>query len=285
MNCEEIRNNCLSDIMPHKNYRDQHFMICQDIINKVVESANISAGDSVLEIGPGPGQLTEAILQKGANVVAIEVDIRFRSILEKVQEKYPGQLVIIWGSALEVTWPFTCNKIVMNPPFSILESLLELIYNQREIECVAMIIGKKYYNNSTVRPGNGGFSKTALMTQAKFTPELISDIPKECFYPQAGEKCVAMKLNVNNRPNTILKRIADAYLMDSQLSVDIVVQQILESVNKRAKKFRNFEKIMTFQSIGIKHDLKNKRLQDLTNFELSNIVSKLTAMFNRKIKR
>lgn len=285
MNCEEIKNDCLEHIVPHKNYRDQHFMICQDIIDKVVDSADVGHGDTVLEIGPGPGQLTETILQRGASVIAVEVDTRFRLILEDVKGKYPGQLEIIWGSALEVTWPDICNKIVMNPPFSILESLLELLYDQREVECVSMVIGKKYYNNCIVRPGQGGFSKTALMTQARFIPELISDIPKECFYPQAGEKCVAMKLSVNNKPNPILRRIADGYVIDTQLSVNFVVQQALEVLNKRAKKYRDLEKIVTFQTIGINPKLKNKRLQDLTNYELSDIISKLTSKFNRQRKR
>lgn len=285
MNCEEIMNDGLKGIIPRKNYRDQHFIVCQEIINKVVESAQVSLGDTILEIGPGPGQLTESLLQTGANVVAIEIDTRFKSVLEEVRLRYPRQLEIIWGSALTVTWPSECNKIVMNPPFSILEALLEFLYDYREIECVSMIIGKKYYINSTVNPGKGGFSKTALMTQARFIPELISNIPKECFYPQAGKKCVVMKLNTNNNPNPILRRLADAYIMHPQLSVNIVVQQALEVLNKRARKYRTPDKFFTFQNIGINPSLKGKLLQDLGNHELSGIVSKLTANFNRQRKR
>jgi len=284
MNCEEIINDRLKDIIPYKNYRDQHFMICQDIIDSVVDSANIRFEDVVLEIGPGPGQLTETILQRGANVIAMEIDTRFQLVLEEVQNRYPGQLEIIWGSALEVKWPSDCNKIVMNPPFSILESLLELLYSYHEVECISMVIGRKYYVNSIIRPGQGGFSKTTLMTQAKFTPELLSNIPKECFYPQAGKKCVAMKLELNKKSNPILKRVADAYVMDSQLSVGFVIQQALEFVNKRAKKYRELEKIVTFKNLGMKNELKSKRLQDLSNSELANIVSKLTAQFNRQRK-
>jgi len=285
MKCDQIRQGGLEDLSPDKKYKDQHFMVCQEVIDQVVLAANIEPGDRVLEIGPGPGQLTETLLEVGVQVIAIELDPRFEIVLTQIKEKYPHFFDIIWGSALEVEWPESCNKLVMNPPFSILEPLLEKIHNYRGLECVSMIIGKRYYTNAVVKPGQKGFTKTALMSQAKYKPELISQIPKECFYPEAGEKCVVMRLLAERRPNPILNRIADFYTSDPCINVNHIVQQVLDIINKRARKYKNYEDYITWQGLGIKSELKNKRLQDLSNSDLSMLVNKLTSQNNKKRKR
>lgn len=268
-------------ITPDSNFKDQHFMVCQETIEKVVTIANISARDNVLEIGPGPGQLTEEILNTGAYLTVIEIDERFDGILKRLQKKFPDTLRIIWGSALEVKWPLDINKIVMNPPYSILEALLERIHACRGIECVSLVIGKRYCQNAMTRIGDSSFNKTSLMTQAKFEPHFIMDIDKECFYPKECDRSVVMLLSARERPHQMLNKIADFFVESPQINVKFVLLQVLGTVNRKAEKYRNIEKFVTIKNIGLNPSLHNKRLQDLNNHEIAKIVNKLMSFFNK----
>jgi len=269
-------------ITPDSNFKDQHFMVCPEVIQTVTSIANISSQDNVLEIGPGPGQLTEEILATGANLTAIEIDERFSGILQRLQDKYPNNLQIIWGSALEVRWPSGLNKIVMNPPYSILEPLLEIIHGYRGIECVSMIIGKKYCQNALTRVGDRGFTKTSLMTQAKLDPHFIMDIDRECFYPKEGDRSVVMYLPIRDKPHPMLNKIADFFVFCPQMNVKFVLSQVLETFNKKAKRYRNIEKFVTIKNLDVNPKLFNKRLQDLSNPEIAQIVNKLTFLANKQ---
>lgn len=269
-------------ITPDSNFKDQHFMVDEQVIRKVVSQANVSASDNVLEIGPGPGQLTEEILSTGAYLTAIEIDERFSGLLGRLQERFPDRLKIIWGSALEVGWPHDINKIVMNPPYSILEPLLERIHGHRGVECVSMIIGKRYCQNASVRVGDRGFNKTSLMTQAKFDPHFVMDIDKEAFYPKEGDRSVVMYLEGRDRPHPVLHRIADFFVDSPQINVKFVLTQVLESVNRKATKYRNFEKFVTIKNLDVNPALLNKRLQDLSNPEIAQVVNKLAFLFNKR---
>src|SRR3990167_2743036 len=70
--------------LPKKSL-SQNFLIDGNILNKIVKAADVQAGDRVLEIGPGPGALTEILLQKGAYVTAVEKDTLFAQALKRLQ--------------------------------------------------------------------------------------------------------------------------------------------------------------------------------------------------------
>src|SRR5437868_11549702 len=74
-----------------KKVLSQNFLIDGNIVNKILDSSEVQSGDLVLEIGPGPGVLTEALLQRGARVVAVEMDDKLSAALERLQNT-GGQL-------------------------------------------------------------------------------------------------------------------------------------------------------------------------------------------------
>ena len=122
--------------------KDQHLIISSDAINQLINSAELQTNDVVLEIGPGPGQITEAIAQKAGKVYAIEIDTQFKPILKNLERKYEN-LEVIFASVLNTRWPVV-NKIVSNPPYAILEPLLKILIKKRGIRSSSFIIGKKY---------------------------------------------------------------------------------------------------------------------------------------------
>jgi 16S rRNA (adenine1518-N6/adenine1519-N6)-dimethyltransferase len=79
----------------------QHFLLDLNITRKIARLAEIGPGDRVIEVGPGPGGLTRALLETGAEVVAIEKDQRFRPLLESLAAAAsPGALSLQFADAL-----------------------------------------------------------------------------------------------------------------------------------------------------------------------------------------
>ena len=86
--------------MQAKRGLSQNFLIDGNIIQKIVDTASVSKGDLIIEIGPGPGALTEALLEKGAFVTAIEMDAKFAQALERLQTR-EGHLEVICADILK----------------------------------------------------------------------------------------------------------------------------------------------------------------------------------------
>src|SRR5258708_6467793 len=110
-----------------KKALSQNFLIDGNILQKIISAAKIEKGDFVIEIGPGPGVVTQAILAAGAHVVAIEKDTHFAATLSRLQTD-DGRLMVIEDDALEFPYaPFLKKnlsegrkaKIVANLPYQI----------------------------------------------------------------------------------------------------------------------------------------------------------------------
>src|SRR4029453_6834571 len=79
----------------------QHFLLDLNITRKIARLAELGPGDRVIEVGPGPGGLTRALLETGAPVVAIEKAERFRPLLEALADAASGALTLAFADALE----------------------------------------------------------------------------------------------------------------------------------------------------------------------------------------
>jgi len=180
--------------------KDQHILTSKEVMGQLVDSAELTPDDVVLEIGPGPGQITEVIAQNAGKVYIIEIDKRFEPILNDLQEKHEN-LEVIFGSALDIKWPIV-NKVISSPPYSILEPLIERLVKKKKIESCSFVIGEKYYQRCAA--SKSGATRTSLMTQAFFDVELISKISGDKFFPESREDSVIMKLLRKDKKNQIL---------------------------------------------------------------------------------
>ena len=117
---------------PTKKALGQHFLVHDDVLEQTVEWAEVDVEDHVLEVGPGPGVLTEVLLSKGCKVTAIELDggacAHLRSVF--ATELDEGQLVLIEGDALTVGWPKDITRVVANIPYQISSPLIDVITRQ-----------------------------------------------------------------------------------------------------------------------------------------------------------
>lgn len=250
------------------DHRGQHLLVSQDAITSLISAAEISAGDTILEIGPGPGQLTKALCETGAQVVAVEIDERFKAILSERQSNYPN-LNIVYGSILDVAWP-RVDKIVANPPFSILEPLVAKIADEKNIHSAYFVLGRQYYERCNT--SGEWMARTALITKAFFNVRLVCNLDKEDFYPRSREKAVVMSLKrKDKRESNFGMRVLAARIIGTphQSALSFVQNLIAESIDLRRQDYRS---IPTTRSIGICEILGRKKLGELDNKEISALV-------------
>ena len=109
----------------------QHFLIDDSVISRSVSLASSKAllgeDSHVIEIGPGPGSLTLALLRTGASVTAFEIDEEAVSHLQRVFGDADGRLEVLCADALDIDWPVDATHVVANLPYQISSPVLERI--------------------------------------------------------------------------------------------------------------------------------------------------------------
>jgi len=162
----------------------QHFLLDETVVERMVEVADIKKGDSVLEVGPGFGVLTEKLLERGAEVVAIELD---RSLAAWLEKKFTGQNIkIIQEDALRARRdqlffgkPY---KFVANIPYNITSVLFRQLLTQHpQPQSITALIQKEVAERMVA--GVGEMSLLALSIQWFSTPSIAFTVEKEAFYP------------------------------------------------------------------------------------------------------
>ena len=180
------------NIKPIK-HRGQNFLISQEIIKKIIDSAQIKAGEVVLEIGPGTGNLTEALLKAGAEVVAVEKDENLFQLL-KLKSQNPN-LKIIEGDILkfdetQIKPPY---RVLANIPYYLTGALIQkfLLSPNRPSQMILMT-QKEVGERITARPPRANYLSSLVQFLAD--AEILFGVKKENFWPQPKVDSVIIKL-------------------------------------------------------------------------------------------
>jgi len=146
----------------------------------VVNSSDLQLSDVVLEVGPGRGFLTEALLAHAGKVIAVEKDPRLVSILRR---KYGRnrRLRIIEGDVLKVRIP-RFNKVVCTPPYYISSRLVLLLISRRFRRAV-LTLQKEFAERLAAKPGSPDYGRISVMVQHKSSVELSGVIRRDSFRP------------------------------------------------------------------------------------------------------
>ena len=197
----------------HANKRlGQHFLIDEKVLETIVQTADIKPGDLVLEVGPGLGVLTRALLEKGAEVIAIEQDKRFVDYLKTTSYiLHPTSLQIIHGDAATVHWHELIGerewKFVSNLPYSITslalrkalwapkppENLVVLV--QREVGERAIEVAESKVESRKSKVKKGKTSLLSLMVAlASASARIVRRMPAGCFYPAPKVESVILQI-------------------------------------------------------------------------------------------
>jgi 16S rRNA (adenine1518-N6/adenine1519-N6)-dimethyltransferase len=181
----------------------QNFLFDKNTINKIINEAEISENDIILEIGPGLGALTEDLLDKAEMVHVIETEGKFCSFLEKKFEDRDN-FSIIHGDVLEVDLP-KHNKVVSNIPYSITGPILEKIFFRESPPQGILTIEKKIADRIFFKGDYDDFSRVTVSTNSFMNPIKQTKISPRGFYPKPSIELSLIMLNPKEEIDPFLK--------------------------------------------------------------------------------
>lgn len=168
----------------------QHFLLDLNMTRKIARAAHVSSTDSVLEIGPGPGGLTRALLETGARVFAIERDHRCIAALSEVQHAFDNRLTLFEADALAADESALLGdaapvKIVANLPYNIsTELLIKWLKSGPALWSVmALMFQKEVADRILAAPGSKAYGRLSVIAQSASVPSRAFNLPARAFTP------------------------------------------------------------------------------------------------------
>jgi 16S rRNA (adenine1518-N6/adenine1519-N6)-dimethyltransferase len=171
----------------------QHFLLDLNITRKIARAAAAAPGDLILEIGPGPGGLTRALLETGAKVIAVERDARCMEALKELQTVYADRLALKEDDALRIDERDLAGgetmKIVANLPYNIsTELLIKWLRANHGDEAplwsvMTLMFQKEVADRILASPGSKTYGRLSVIVQAASIPSRAFDLPARAFTP------------------------------------------------------------------------------------------------------
>jgi 16S rRNA (adenine1518-N6/adenine1519-N6)-dimethyltransferase len=169
----------------------QNFLFDLNLTRRIARAAGDLSGVTVVEIGPGPGGLTRALLMEGAaRVIAVERDERTLPALAEIAAAYPGRLEVISADALEVDWASLINgpaKIVANLPYNVATALL-LGWIGGEVwppwfSSLTLMFQKEVAERIVAKPGTEHYGRLSIISQWRCMTTKLFDVNRSAFTP------------------------------------------------------------------------------------------------------
>jgi 16S rRNA (adenine1518-N6/adenine1519-N6)-dimethyltransferase len=166
----------------------QHFLFDLNVCRKIVRNAGVGVGDTVVEVGPGPGGLTRALAESGADIIAIERDARFLPLLEEVAARADGRLRIVHGDALEIDEQALLADrgahLVSNLPYNVGTPLLMkwLLGPWRPLS-LTLMFQKEVADRLVALPGRSAYGRLSVIAQILCDIRTVMDLPARAFTP------------------------------------------------------------------------------------------------------
>jgi 16S rRNA (adenine1518-N6/adenine1519-N6)-dimethyltransferase len=182
----------------------QNFLHDQNQLRKIVEAAELSKKDKVLEIGPGLGPLTELLLENAGEVLAIEMD---RRLVEVLQERFASakNLNLLHDDALAFLKreprDWSDWKLVANLPYSVASPILvELAQSPRRPERMVTTLQLEVAQRLMAQDDDDDYGVLTLLVQLDYEPRDSFKIPADCFFPAPNVDSMCVVLQRRARP-------------------------------------------------------------------------------------
>lgn len=181
----------------------QNFLIDGNILRKVVQVADVQKGETILEIGAGPGALTECLIEAGAQVIAIEKDPVFAKALKRFStidvfavdvRDFPLKTLYSEGKKA---------KVVANLPYHLTTPILALYAPRHDLfSTLTIMVQEEVARRITAKPGTSEYSSLTVFLQCYSTPRYCFPVSAKCFYPAPKVQSAVIILELKPPPTT-----------------------------------------------------------------------------------
>ncbi|PYE88536.1 16S rRNA (adenine(1518)-N(6)/adenine(1519)-N(6))-dimethyltransferase RsmA [Phyllobacterium leguminum] len=170
----------------------QNFLLDLNLTAKIARTAGDLADQQVIEVGPGPGGLTRALLAQGALVTAIERDERCLPALEEIASHYPGRLTVISGDALEQDFAALVTsdrkpRIVANLPYNVgTQLLLNWLLSEPWppfYASMTLMFQREVAERIVAKPGSEAYGRLGVLAGWRTEAKIAFDVPPQAFTP------------------------------------------------------------------------------------------------------
>jgi 16S rRNA (adenine1518-N6/adenine1519-N6)-dimethyltransferase len=169
----------------------QHFLLDLNVTRKIARLAEVGADDVVIEVGPGPGGLTRALLETGARIIAVEKDPRFQPLLAELAGAAEGRLSVIEADALAVDEAALFAEagraggaIVSNLPYNVGTPLLvKWLTGAFTPDAMTLMFQKEVALRIAAAPGADDYGRLSVLAQATCDARLVMEAPARAFTP------------------------------------------------------------------------------------------------------
>ncbi|SEO46701.1 16S rRNA (adenine(1518)-N(6)/adenine(1519)-N(6))-dimethyltransferase RsmA [Propionispora vibrioides] len=187
----------------------QNFLIDEQVVQAIIQAANIQAGDAVLEIGPGIGTLTQGLAHSGAQVTAVEIDRQLVSVLAKTLEGCEN-VRIVHGDILRVNISQEMGtesyKVVANLPYYITTPIIMGLLEQRlPVELLVTMVQKEVAQRMVALPGTKDYGALSVAVQYYTEPEIMFIVPPRSFVPAPAVESAVIRCTVRTQPPVMVQ--------------------------------------------------------------------------------
>jgi len=243
------------DIKAQKKY-GQNFLTDDGVLDEIVEAAGVCDRDHIVEIGPGLGALTKRLAEKASHVTAIEIDPRMIPVLDEVLEGFENTRVICADvlktdmKEIAETYPGEDVKVVANLPYYITTPIVtSLLESGIRYKSITVMVQTEVAERMQTGPGSKEYGALSLAVQYYSNPEIMIDVPPECFYPMPGVGSSVIKLDLYEEPPVkvsdpeFMFRIIKASFMQRRKTLQNALQNNPETKISRDRTVEALEKL------------------------------------------
>lgn len=199
----------------------QNFLIDPHVLDKIIRSADITEEDCVIEIGPGIGCVTQALLENAGKVISIEIDDQLIPILTEQFGNEPNfklihkdVLKVDLKKLIEEESPNKKVKVVANLPYYITTPIImTLLENELPIESITVMVQKEVADRLASKPGSKQYGAITVSVNYFCDSYLVANVPRNCFMPRPNVDSAVIQLRIHDEPAVKVGNIKQMFKM------------------------------------------------------------------------
>lgn len=198
----------------------QHFLINDGVVRKICDLADVNQGDVVIEVGPGIGTLSVALLQRAGGVIAVERDSDLPQVLAETTAPFTTPFVLIEADALTITpevleasktpsLPYAQpNKLVSNLPYAVAATIVLDYFEHLSISSATVMVQAEVADRMMAKPGTKNYGAYTVKLGLYATPAGRFSVSEGNFFPPPRVKSAVLRLD--RRTDALDKQLIDA---------------------------------------------------------------------------